>query len=94
VRVKWLRAALRDLDLQMDHITLDDPEMAMNVYAEIRKRSADLAHFPEVGRAGRIPGTRELVLTNYPYLLPYRVRNGAVEILRVFHTSQKPPAVW
>lgn len=68
--------------------------MALKVYAEIRNRSAELAQFPEVGRPGRVPGTRELVLVNYPYILPYRVRNDVVEILRVFHTSQRPPAVW
>ena len=68
--------------------------MARKVYAEIRKRGAELAHFPEAGRPGRVPETRELVLVTYPYLLPYRVRKGVVEILRVFHTSQRPPAVW
>jgi toxin ParE1/3/4 len=92
--VKWLRTALRDLDHQMDHIALDDPETARKVYAEIRKRGAELAHFPEAGRPGRIPETRELVLVNYPFLLPYRVRNDTVEILRVFHTSQRPPVTW
>lgn len=94
MKVKWLRAALRDLNHQTDHIARDDAEMALKVYAEIRNRSAELAQFPEVGRPGRVPGTRELVLVNYPYILPYRVRNDVVEILRVFHTSQRPPAVW
>ena len=94
MQVRWLRAALRDLDLQTDHVARDDAEMARKVYAEIRNRSSELAHFPEVGRPGRVPGTRELVLVNYPYLLPYRVRNGVIEILRVFHTRQRPPAEW
>jgi toxin ParE1/3/4 len=38
-----------------------------------------------------VPGTRELVVTRFPYILPYRVREQAVEILRVFHTSRKWP---
>ncbi|MDR2726446.1 MAG: type II toxin-antitoxin system RelE/ParE family toxin, partial [Deltaproteobacteria bacterium] len=50
--------------------------------------------FPESGRPGRVPGTRELVIAGLPYLLPYRVRNDVVEILRFFHTSQKPPNRW
>ncbi|MDP2196877.1 MAG: type II toxin-antitoxin system RelE/ParE family toxin [Rhodocyclaceae bacterium] len=44
-----------------------------------------------MGRPGRVPGTRELVVTRFPYILPYRVREQAVEILRIFHTSRKWP---
>ncbi|MGE4442492.1 MAG: type II toxin-antitoxin system RelE/ParE family toxin [Desulfomicrobium sp.] len=89
VRVSWLRAATRDLDAQMSYIARDDAELAREIYGEIRRRASELSHFPESGRPGRVPGTRELVLARYPYVLPYRVRNGIVEILRVFHTSQK-----
>jgi addiction module toxin, RelE/StbE family len=89
VRVNWLRSAARDLDAQMSYIARDDAELAREIYGEIRRRASDLPHFPESGRPGRVPGTRELVLARYPYVLPYRVRNVIVEILRVFHTSQK-----
>lgn len=89
VRVSWLRAATRDIDAQMSYIARDDAELAREIYGEIRRRASELAHFPESGRPGRVPGTRELVLARYPYVLPYRVRKGIVEILRVFHTSQK-----
>jgi len=44
-----------------------------------------------MGRPGRVPGTRELVLPNFPYIIPYRVREQRVEILRVFHTARKWP---
>ncbi|WP_459939674.1 type II toxin-antitoxin system RelE/ParE family toxin [Desulfonatronum parangueonense] len=78
----------------MDFIARDDAEMARKVYAEIRKQGAELAHFPNIGRPGRIPGTRELIVVGYSYILPYRVKNEVVEILRVFHTSQRPPKMW
>jgi len=38
----------------------------------------------------RIPGTREPVLSNLPYILPYRVRNDTIGILRLFHTARQP----
>ena len=50
-----------------------------------------LADQPSMGRPGRIAGTRELVVTRFPYILPYRVRGSTIEILRVFHTARKWP---
>lgn len=50
-----------------------------------------LADHPNMGRPGRITGTRELIVTQFPYILPYRIRGSAVEILRVFHTARKWP---
>ncbi len=47
---------------------------------------------PAIGRAGRVPGTRELIITGTPCLIPYRVKGKAVEILRVFHGSRRWPA--
>ena len=36
-------------------------------------------------------GTRELVIRNLPYIIPYRVRENFIEILRVLHTSRRWP---
>jgi toxin ParE1/3/4 len=52
-------------------------------------RATDLlARNPAIGR---VPGTRELVIPGTPYIVPYRVRANAVEILRVFHAARKWP---
>ena len=48
-----------------------------------------IAGNPSVGRAGRVLGTRELVLSKYPYLIPYFVKNNVVYIIRILHTSRK-----
>ena len=50
-----------------------------------------LAAHPAVGRPGRVPGTRELVVSRTPYVIPYRVREGVVEILRVVHARRRWP---
>jgi plasmid stabilization system protein ParE len=47
-----------------------------------------------MGRAGRVPGTRELLLPRYSLLVPYRVVGAELQILRVFHTRQVPPSAW
>ncbi|MNP71673.1 Plasmid stabilization system protein [compost metagenome] len=53
-----------------------------------------LAQFPASGREGRLAGTREWVVPDRPYLIPYRVRHGRVQILRLFHTRRLPPNAW
>jgi toxin ParE1/3/4 len=47
-----------------------------------------LVEFPEYGRTGRKPGTRELVFSGLPYLAVYRIHGDAVEIVRIFHGAQ------
>jgi toxin ParE1/3/4 len=78
----------------MEYIAHEDPDVANEMYAYIRERVAVLGKHPEMGRPGRVFGTRELVLEKYPYIVPYRVRENEVQVLRVFHTSRKPPHKW
>ncbi|MGY3929215.1 type II toxin-antitoxin system RelE/ParE family toxin [Aeromonas simiae] len=47
-----------------------------------------------MGRPGRVPGTRELVVQPYPFLIPYRVKGEEIHILRVFHTRLRLPSHW
>ncbi len=91
MRVRWLRNALRNLDEEAAHIATDDPVSARLVVQRILEAVATLAHQPALGRPGRVPGTRELVVPKTRYLVPYRVRGDAIEILRVFHTSRRLP---
>jgi toxin ParE1/3/4 len=46
---------------------------------------------PQSGRPGRVSGTRELVVTRTPYVVPYRVQGRNIEILRVYHGARKWP---
>lgn len=94
MRIKWLRHATLDLDSEVTYIAQENPELAVQMYAYVRERVASLEKFPESGRPGRVFGTRELVPDRYPYLVPYRVTNETVEILRIFHTRREPPKKW
>lgn len=91
MQVKWLRRALENLDEEAAYIATDNPRAAAEFVLYLRDSAAMLAEHPDMGRPGRITGTRELVVTRFPYILPYRVRAGAVEVLRVFHTARKWP---
>ena len=94
MRVRWLRTASRNLDAAVAYIAQEDPGAAARVYAHIRERVAALAEQPGMGKLGRVFGTRELVIEKYPYIVPYRIQDNEVHILRVFHTSRKPPKDW
>lgn len=91
MQVKWLRQALRNLDEEAAYIAQDSPQSAAGFVEHVLASAQMLAAHPQMGRPGRVPGTRELVVTRFPYILPYRVRGQAVEILRVFHTARKWP---
>ena len=91
-KVAWLRLALEDLHDIGTYLAGHDPEAAQDVARHIWEAGQSLVKVPSRGRPGRVPGTRELVLTKYPYFLAYRVNKQEVQIMRVLHTSRKYPS--
>ena len=91
MRVRWLRKALGNLDAEAEYIARDNPAAAARVVRAIDRAVGRLARYPALGRPGRVPGTRELVVPDTPYIIPYRVRHDRVEILRVFHAARRWP---
>ena len=94
VRIKWLRTALRNLDDEASYIALDDVSAAQTVVKRILDAVAQLEDQPGLGRPGRVPDTRELVVLKTRYIIPYRVLGDTISILRVFHTSRRLPGRW
>jgi toxin ParE1/3/4 len=91
MQVRWLRKALANLDQAADYIAQDNRAAAAAIVKEAFRLTDLLADNPNMGRPGRVPGTRELVMAHYPYIIPYRIRNGWVEVLRVFHAARRWP---
>jgi toxin ParE1/3/4 len=94
MRVRWLRKALRNLDDEATYIATEDTAAARLVVKRVLDAVSILAGQPGLGRPGRVPGTRELIVAKTRYIVPYRVRGETVEILRVFHTSRRLPDRW
>jgi addiction module RelE/StbE family toxin len=94
MRIKWLRKALRNLDEEATYIAADNLAAARLVVRRVFEGVGQLAQQPNIGRPGRVPGTRELIVRNSRYIVPYRVRGDVVEILRVFHASRRIPKRW
>ena len=91
MRVRWLSRALLDLDSTEAYIAQDDPQAAVGVILKIVRAVSLLKEQPGLGRAGRVPGTKELIVSNTSYIVPYRVKDDVVQILRVYHSSRKWP---
>lgn len=94
MRIRWLRAALRNLDDEATFIALDNEAVAQLVVQPVLEAVAQLSEQPGLGNPGRVPDTRELVVLKTRYVVPYRVRGDLVTILRVFHTSRQLPKRW
>lgn len=92
-RVEWRPLAHNDLRGIIQYIASGNKQRAETFNKALRGKVARLAQFPELGRAGRISGTRELVV--HPnYIVFYRVLDDTrmVQILRVKHAAQQWPA--
>ena len=89
--IRWLKRATANLEVEADFIARDNPDAAQRTLDAIAHAVELLAEYPAMGRPGRVDGTRELVIPVTPYLVPYRVRGNAIEILRVFHGARKWP---
>ena len=94
MQIIWLKTALKNLNEIAEYIAQESPQAASQAVEAIETQVNLLATQPSMGRSGRVLGTRELVISNTHYLVPYRIKNNTVEILRVFHTSRRPPQNW
>jgi toxin ParE1/3/4 len=91
MQIVWSPLAIDDRSRILDYIAADAPRAAIAVDTRLGEAIGSLAHFPESGRPGRIAGTRELVITGLPYVVPYRVTGQQVLILRILHAAQLWP---
>jgi toxin ParE1/3/4 len=91
MRVVWTVRADRDVDAIWEHIAEDSLNAADEVCERLRAVSAMLRDHPQIGRRGQWSGTRELVISDLPYFLVYRISEAGVEILRVIHGAQHWP---
>lgn len=91
MKIVWSRRAVQHLVSLRAYIAKDSEQNAALVAKRILESVDLLQTQPEIGRPGRVLGTRELVVPNTPYIIPYRVRRERLELIAVFHGHQKWP---
>lgn len=93
MKIVWLPRAEKNLEDQLDYIEQDSIKAADMVAERVQQQVQQLSKFPELGRAGRKRGTRELVISRTSLVLVYRLRPrlARLEIIRVLHVAQQWP---
>ena len=93
MRVRWTTEAADDFERICDYIAQDRPDAARRVALSVIERIGALKEFPQLGRLGRVAGTRELAFPPLPYVAVYEVINARdeVRVLRLLHGAQQWP---
>ena len=87
--IRWLHLAEKDLDDLFVFVAQDSLAMAEKEVDRVIGEVARLQSHPAMGRPGRVPETRELVIV--PYIVAYRVKGSTIQILRVLHSAREWP---
>ena len=89
--VLYTSLAREDMMHLLDFIGSESPKSASGILNKIESQILNLKLHPEIGRPGRVPGTRELVIAGTPFIVPYQVRSDTLVILRIYHSRRKWP---
>jgi toxin ParE1/3/4 len=92
MNIVWSPEAIEDLASLRAYIAEDDPSAARRAVLHIVQNVERLLpDNPQIGRAGRVPGTRELVIPRTLYIVPYRFQRSTIQILRLYHGARRWP---
>jgi plasmid stabilization system protein ParE len=89
VRIRANRAAARELTEARRWYRSRSRQAELDLYAAYKRARAQLERAPRSG-AEYIGGTRRIVLTDFPYVLVYRIDASEVIIVAIAHTSRVP----
>ncbi len=91
MRIVWSPRAIDHLAHLRAYIARDNPKAANRIANALLGAVERLAELPNLGRPGRVPGTRELVVPGTPCIIAYRLRGDSLEVVAVFHARQRWP---
>jgi toxin ParE1/3/4 len=91
MKVRFSKRSIRRLSSIQAYVAKDSPAAAARVAARIAETAMRLEHFPLLGRPGKKPGWREVIVPGLPYIIPYRVVDDLILVDTIIHTSRKWP---
>ncbi len=91
MKLVWLPTAIANRDAQLDYISQDSPQAAIEQGDQIERQINQLIKHPEIGRPGRKLGTYELVISRTPFIMVYRIKHKSkrIELIRILHGAQQ-----
>lgn len=90
IPVKWTDEAVADRLSILEFISTDNAAAAADNDLKFLRAVERMSRFPAIGRVGRVPGTREFVVTP-SYILIYDVQPRLIRIIRVLNTRRQWP---
>jgi toxin ParE1/3/4 len=91
VKIRLAKPAERDLEEVEAYISLDNPGTALRTVARVLEDIEYLMQFHNMGRAGRLANTRELIISGTPFIVIYQIRRPDIYVLRILHAARKWP---
>lgn len=91
MRIQWSVNAQAQLQAAHEYVAEDNQRAALRQSEAIVSAIEQLVHFPEMGRPGRVAGTRELVILGTPLIVAYSLYRNTVSILAVLHGARRWP---
>ena len=91
MRIRWTPPAVADLESINTYLKEHHPQYREQTMRKLYTRIRDLKTAPNVGRPGRVEGTREIFFPPMPYVAVYRVHAESIEVWRIYHTAQNRP---
>lgn len=91
MKLRWTDGAVEDLRTAYEYLAADNEKAVVETADRIVSAVERLEQFPQMGRPGRVEGTRELVITGTPFIVAYRLKRDSVQILAVLHAARKWP---
>ncbi len=91
MKLRWTPLAVSHLKAAYEYVVAESPTSAERLIRRIFLGIEALEQHPQLGRNGRVEGTRELIIAGTPFVVPYRVRYEQVEVLAVLHAARRWP---
>ena len=90
--VRWTDEAESDIEnILAYYLEHAGSRVAVAIYTRIKAHVGSLRMFPERCRPGRVPGTKEYVISRLPYIAVVVISAETVFILNIIHTARKYP---
>ena len=91
MKLRWTSVALQDLRHLYEYIAEDNPSAASSMVNRIQESTQRLKKHPQMGRSGRVQGTRELIIAGSPYIVVYVLSDSEIQIVAVIHSAMRWP---
>lgn len=91
MKIQITKPASHDLEEIDRYIRQDNPIAALKIVERVLDAIEYLSTYPSMGRPGRVPKTRELIISRTPFIVIYQIRQNMIFVLRILHGARKWP---